>query len=391
MRAPRAPRARPTVPGWVLRGVPTAILLLCAAAASADVASLTAERARQTAGFEALDPDGDGRLGFDEMTPATRPWMRLADRNGDAALDVDEYIAFLNQPGGDFDAPLPESVELTADIPYAGSQHHRQQLDVLLPKTRASEGPLPVIAYVHGGGWSMGSRLMARPQVAAHVASGEYAAVAIGYRLSGEVTYPAPLHDLKAGIRWIRGNADRYGFDPDRICVMGASAGGHLTALIGTTNGSPEHAGKLGPYLSESSDVQCAIPLFGSTDLVHEAPVETGGSARRDAFLGGHGEPVAALARSASPILHVDASDPPFYFIHGTRDPLVPYVQSVNLDRALREANVPSALLTVEGGGHGDFFGPEISERVRRVLDHRLRGVGPSPESESLVHAPAGG
>ena len=74
----------------------------------------------------------------------------------------------------------------------------------------------------------------------------------------------------------------------------------------------------------------------------------------------------------------------------GTRDPLVPYAHSVNLDRRLRETNVPTALLTIEGGGHGDFFRPEITERVRGVLDHWLRGVGPAPRSETLIHPPAG-
>ncbi|MBW2392776.1 MAG: alpha/beta hydrolase, partial [Deltaproteobacteria bacterium] len=313
---------------WSLGSVP----------AAGDTGSRVAERARQAAEFEALDPNGDGQIALFEMQPATRPWMRLADTSRDGALDLDEYVAFLDQPGGDFDAPLPENVELIADIPYAGTEHHRQQLDLLLPRVRETEGPLPVIVYVHGGGWSLGSRLMARPQVAPHVASGHYAAAAIGYRLSGEVSYPAPLHDLKAGIRWIRANASRHGLDASRICVMGASAGGHLTSLIATTNGSTEHAGSLGPHRSESSDVQCAIPLFGSTDLVRQAPQATGGSSRRDAFLGGGGEAVLAAARSASPILHVDPSDPPFYFIHGTKDRLVPYDHSVNLDRELRAA-----------------------------------------------------
>lgn len=382
----RLATAQRRVPARIPGLVCIAFLALPALPAGGEPTSLVAERARQTAEFDAIDPDGDGRLRFEEMSPATRPWMQLGDRDGDGALDAGEYIAYLNQPGADFDVPLPENVVLTADLPYAGTDHHRQRLDVLLPKEPAGEGPLPVIAYVHGGGWSLGSRLMARPQVAPHVASGHYAAVAIGYRLSGEVTYPAPLHDLKAGIRWIRANAATYGFDPKRICVMGASAGGHLTSLIGTTNGSAEHAGALGPHGAESSDVQCAIPLFGSTDLTIPAPRSTGGASRRDAFLGGDD---ADVARSASPIAHADASDPPFYFIHGTADPLVAYSHSVNLDRTLRERGVSSALLTIEGGGHGDFFTPETAERVRRFLDAQLRGTGSSPQSETLKHAPA--
>ena len=216
---------------------------------------------------------------------------------------------------------------------------------------------------------------MARPQVAPHVASGRYAAVSIGYRLSGEVSYPAPLHDVKAGIRWIRAHADQYGFDPDRICAMGASAGGHLTALVGTTNGSAEHAGALGSHDDQSSDVSCAIDLFGPTDLTAATPSSRpsgAGPTSRAAFLGEADGSQSALARSASPLLQVDPGDPPFLIIHGTADPLVPYSDSVALDAALREAGVPSTLMTIEGGGHGDFFGPETTEQVRTFLDAHI-------------------
>lgn len=349
--------------------------------AAAEPASRVAERARQAADFEALDANGDGHFAFEEMDPRNRPWMRMGDTDGDGGLDLVEYGAYLDQPGGVFDIPLPDNVRLETDLPYAGNDHHRQTLDVYLPVEPASKGPLPVIAYVHGGGWSLGSKLMARPQVAPHVASGRYAAVAIGYRLSGEVPYPAQIHDANAGIRWIRANAARYGFDPDRICVMGSSAGGHLVALLGTTNGSSAHAGALGPTPELSSDVQCSIPLFGSTDLTKRAA-----SPSVAAFLAGDPDGYAARAREASPLLHVDPTDPPHYMIHGTADPLVAYTESVSIDSAFRAAGVPTALLTIEGGGHGDFFGPAITARVRAVLDWALYGVGDPPDSETLHH-----
>ena len=353
-------------------------LVLVSAAAAAESSSLAEERARQAAQFAALDRDGDGQLA-DEISPYQRTWMILSDRDGDGAIDLDEYVAFLNQPGGTFDAPLPDNVELIADIPYAGTDHHRQQLDLLLPRERATEAPLPVIAYVHGGGWSLGSRLMARPQVAPHVDSGRYAAVAIGYRLSGEVSYPAQIHDANAGIRWIHANAGRYGLDPDRICAMGSSAGGHLTALLGTTNGSAEHAGSLGPSPELSSDVQCAVDLFGPTDLTvpdseERRAASAGAPSSREMLLGAPVSEVPELARSASPLHQVDAGDPPFLLIHGTKDPLVAYSDSVALDAALRKAGVHSELMTIEGGGHGDFFGPPIVTRVRAFLDRHLAG-----------------
>jgi acetyl esterase/lipase len=349
--------------------------------AMAEPPSRIAERERQAAEFDALDTNGDGQFAFEEMAPRSRPWMRLGDTNGDGGLDLAEYRAYLDQPGGVFDIPLPENVRLDSDIAYAGSDHHRQTLDVYRPITPASGEPLPVIAYVHGGGWSLGSKLMARPQVAPHVDSGRYAAVAIGYRLTGEASHPAQIHDTKAGIRWIRANAERFGFDPARICVMGSSAGGHLVALLGTTNGSSAHAGTLGPTPELSSDVQCSIPVFGAMDLSDRAD-----SPSLDAFLAGDPESRVARAREASPLLQVDPTDPPHYMIHGTVDPLVAYSESVSIDAAFREAGVATALLTIEGGGHGDFFGPRITSRIRKVLDWALYGEGAPPDSETLVH-----
>lgn len=363
----------------------TLVLVLLSTPAIAEPASRVTERARQAQEFQALDPNGDGRIAFEEMDPRGRSWMSMGDTNGDGALDLEEYGAYLDQPGGVFDIPLPPNVKLSADISYADTDHHRQQLDVYLPRERASEGPLPVLAYVHGGGWSLGSKLMARPQVVPHVESGRYAAVAIGYRLTGEAAYPVQIHDTHAGIRWIRANAETYGFDPDRICVMGASAGGHLVALLGTTNGSASHAGTLGPTPELSSDVQCSIPVFGAMDLTKS---EEALSPSVAAFLAGDPDGRSARAREASPLMQVDASDPPHYMIHGTADPLVPYGDSVAIDAAFREAGVPSALLTIDGGGHGDFFGPEITSRVRAFLDSVFYGSGEAPGSETLMHTP---
>ena len=362
------------------------LLLACAllaAGTSAETDSRSAERARRAAAFAAIDANGDGLMASEEMPGQGARWMLTADANGDGGLDLDEYAAFLDQPGARFDLPIPPGVVHHPDVPYAGTSHHRQQLDVYVPREPAGGGPLPVIAHVHGGGWSMGSRLMARPHVLPHVASGHYAAVAIGYRLTGEAAHPAQIHDVKAGLRWIRANAERYGFDPDRICVMGASAGGHLAALVGTTNGSAAHAGSLGPSPELASDVACAIPVFGPMDLTKRLENLSPSVA---ALLAGPEEERTARAREASPLLHVDPQDPPHYLIHGTADPLVPYADSVTIDAAFRGAGVATALLTIEGGGHGDFFDERVTTRVRAFLDWALRGEGTAPPSETLEH-----
>ena len=279
------------------------------------------------------------------------------------------WFTFSDRQLGPSGAPLPANVRQIEGLPYAGTADPRQQVDVYLPRERSVSGPLPVIAYVHGGGWRLGSRVMAKPQVAPLVNSGRYAAVSIGYRLSWQSKWPAQIHDVKAGIRWIRAHAEEYGFDPTRICVMGSSAGGHLSAQVGTTNGAAAVEGELGPHLEASSDVQCAIDLFGPTDLHETHRVRGEVASMVEDLLGGAPERVPEAAREASPVVHVDPSDPPFMLIHGTRDATVPFAESVALDAALRRAGVPVVFQVIEGGGHGDFFSPEIVRRIQLFLE----------------------
>jgi len=129
---------------------------------------------------------------------------------------------------------VPEGVELKANLPYAGNDNPWQMVDLYLPKNRTPDKPLPVVVYLHGGGWSGGSRA-GGGMAAGYAASGNYAGVSVGYRLSAEVKWPARIHDCKAAIRWIRGHAKEYNLDPDRIGVTGTSAGGHLVSLLGLT------------------------------------------------------------------------------------------------------------------------------------------------------------
>ena len=134
---------------------------------------------------------------------------------------------------------VPDTVQLTADISYAGTDNLRQKLDLLLPKKRTKDSPLPVIAFIHGGAWLAGDKRSAHRRLAGFVSTGDFAGVSIGYRLSQEKIWPAQIHDCKAAIRWIHGNAKKYGLDAERIAVWGASAGGHLVAMLGTMMWAP--------------------------------------------------------------------------------------------------------------------------------------------------------
>src|SRR5262245_15898867 len=248
---------------------------------------------------------------------------------------------------------LPDSVKLEADIPYAGTDNPRQRLNLLLPKTPKDDRPLPVIAYIHGGAWLGGSRAAGHGRLAGYAAGGEYAGISIGYRLTGEAIWPAQIHDCKAAIRWIRANARKYNLDPDRIGVIGDSAGGHLVAMLGTSGGVKELEGDLGPHKDVSSRVQCVVDLFGPSDL--PAMKDYPSSLNHDAasspegkLVGGRVSDKKAVAAAASPITYVSPDDPPFLIIHGNKDMVVPYNQSERLSAALKKAKVECYFITVD-------------------------------------------
>src|SRR5262245_4489985 len=263
---------------------------------------------------------------------------------------------------------LPDAIKLEADIPYAGTNNPRQRLNLLLPKTPKDDRPLPVIVYIHGGAWLGGDRAGGHGKLAGYVAGGEYAGVAVGYRLTGEATWPAQIHDCKAAIRWVRANARKYNFDPDRIGVVGESAGGHLVAMLGTSGGVKDLEGDLGEHKGVSSRVQCVVDLFGPADIL---AMQDGGSrmdqdgpkSTEGKLLGGQVKETKEAARAASPVTYVAAYKPPILIIHGNKDPLVPYDQSERLSATLKKAKVDCYFVTVDGAGHGGFRNPEVQKR----------------------------
>ena len=295
----------------------------------------------------------------------------------------------------DRDSKTEGRVKHVRDVPYAGTKSSSQRLDIMLPENPQSK-KLPVVAFFHGGGWMSGDKESGYHRMEPTVAQGVCIGVTIGYRLSGKAKWPAQIHDGKAAIRWIRGNAERYGMDPERIAIFGTSAGGHLAALIGTTGDNPELEGTLGKHLGQSSRVSCAVEFFGPTDLLAKPKVSLlqrlqrlkGGKKGKDKkqverLLGGTGANVEDAARQASPLYHVSPDDPPFLIAHGTRDRTVPIDQSIRFHQALLKAGVPSTFIKVEGAGHG-IRSRELEIRAQQFLDFHLRGVGQGVDDSTI-------
>jgi acetyl esterase/lipase len=262
----------------------------------------------------------------------------------------------------------PYAVDLHPNLEYANVGGHSLRLDLYLPK--GATQPVPLIIWIHGGGWSTGSKSDCR--VVPLVPTG-FAVASIDYRMSQEAIFPAQIYDCKAAVRWLRANAATYHLDPTKFGAGGDSAGGHLVALLGTTAHPDLLEGNEGNP-GVSSEVQAVVDLFGPTDLAVIAP---GYSDSRDNavahLLGGPVDEKMDLARQASPVTYVNARSAPFYIANGDADTVVPVAQSVELNAALQKAGVPSTLHIVPGGGH-EFNDDAVNHEAIAFLTQYLMG-----------------
>ncbi len=270
------------------------------------------------------------------------------------------------------------------DIPY-GTRSKAQKLDVYFPDH--GNGPFPVILSIHGGAFKFGDK---RSEVAPMLEGLKrgYAVVSINYRLSPEAKWPAQIQDCKAAARWIRANAKKYKLNPEKIAAWGASAGGHLSAVLGTSGEVAVLEDLSFGNAKESSRVQAVVDWFGPTNFLNmdehlkESKVKdpqmhsTPGSPESE-LLGKNLEEVSELVKQADPGTYVSVDDPPFFIQHGTEDNLVPYQGSVELGRQLGNT-LGFDKVTIElfaGTKHGGpaFDTPENLEKIFSFLDRYLK------------------
>lgn len=312
-----------------------------------------------------------------------------------------------------------DDAQVTRDVVFA----HRATGDLLLDLYRPddSEGPVPVVVWVHGGGWFTGDRTLA-PDLVAHARATGCAMASIEYRLSGEALFPAQLHDARAAVRFLRDHATEFGLDPGRIGVWGASAGGHLATLVGLTGhivwlpgevedtgsttvawtasttgkagaaNAPAHATEGeqnggGSDVVDDASVQAVAQSYGPVDLAavvawsqERNPGSDGTRTPEARVLGGHPSTRPDLARAANPLTWIRGDAPPFQLSHGTGDVLVPHAQSEALHAALTAAGVTSELYLLDSYRHG-FLNPpgRLDVAMATVMDDgRLDTEGPA-------------
>ncbi len=305
--------------------------------------------------------------------------------------------------------PRYEDVRL-ASVPWDDGSTGELRFDVYQSPDQREAGPC--VVYLFGGGWSDGDYKQRTSQKAVYIrdlvelTERGLTVVSASYRLVQQAAFPACVHDVKALIRHLKAHGHDYLIDPDRIGVLGNSAGGHLAALLALTSDVPELEGEVGDDLDRGSDVRAAVLYYAPTDLVemarspHRAGVagtevdditsiaaterelfeqalaydrdEHGGMPLSHLLASGEGGEVADLLRRYSPASHVRADAPPLLILHGAADPLVPIEQSETFSRALADVGADATYLSYSRGGHGPSLGPAVDAFAYEFLIARL-------------------
>ena len=266
------------------------------------------------------------------------------------------------------------------------SQSQAQKLDIYLPDE--GDGPFPVIISIHGGAFKGGDKADGQVTAMLEGLKREYAVVSINYRLSGEAIFPAQIYDVKAAVRWIRANANQYKLNGEKMAAWGGSAGGHLSALLGTSGGVKELEDLTQGNATQSSRVNAVVDWFGPTDFmkmdeqlkegnvknpqVHSVP----GSPESE-LIGKNLADAPELVKAANPETYITKDDPPFFIQHGRIDNLVPYQQSVNLagklEKVIGKDKVTLEILPDSGHGGSGFSSPQNIEKVFAFIDRILK------------------
>ena len=270
------------------------------------------------------------------------------------------------------------------DIAYANISQ-AQKLDIYLPN--GGNGPFPVIVLIHGGGYQYGDKRSWIAMIPANEGiKRSYAIVSINYRLVGEAKAPQIINDAKAAIRWLRANATKYNLKGDKMAVWGPSAGGHLSALVGTSGDVKELEGLSLGNESESSRVQAVVDWFGPINfLTVDSQFSSLGLKGRQQnrpesessqVIGKNITDAPDEVKVFNPETYITKDDPPFFIQHGLKDTLVPYLQSTHFAEALsRVIGKDKVTLELVQGGHGGdvFSDPKNLQKVFAFLDKYLK------------------
>jgi acetyl esterase/lipase len=259
---------------------------------------------------------------------------------------------------GKYPPPVyPTNVRVEANVPYLGGDR-AEKADLYFPLQMPKDKKLPAILVIHGGGFNDGDK--ARPRemnIATNLVLQNYVCMSINYKLrrkAGDVTWPQAVYDAKAAVRWLRKNAERQQIDPERIGVIGCSAGGNLATMLVLTQ--PKDGFEVADT-NVSSAVSCAVDFYGAVDLMNYHDMKMFNRTRAEA---------PELYVKASPVTYARKDAPPILLVHGTADAVVPVRQSQTLDAALTKVGAEHQFVIVPDAPH--TFNLQPKQRDLRPL-----------------------
>ena len=337
--------------------------------------------------------------GFVALAITLASWCGLAGMVVASARTGDRFAAaFAEDLGADWRDPVARAgidrrlllpgpsarrggIERIRNVPYAGDDFRRHQLDVWRSK---DVGPgAPVLLQIHGGGWMTGNKDQQARPLLYHFAQQGWVCVAINYRLAPKAKWPDQLVDCKLALRWIREHVHEYGGDPEFVVATGGSAGGHLTALVGLTANRPEYQPG---FESVDTSVRAIVPLYGVYDFLDRHGFRHGGDsfpkfAQKKIIQAPPGEEVAMFAQ-ASPLDQIHPGSPPALIVHGTNDVLAPVEEARLFAAELRaQSDQPVVYVELPGAHHAfDLFhsarGLHVVAGIDDFLSRLLRHEG---------------
>ncbi|MCM8785387.1 MAG: alpha/beta hydrolase [Candidatus Omnitrophica bacterium] len=266
---------------------------------------------------------------------------------------------------------MEKKIEIIKDIPYRKVKNKELFLDII-KRVDEENKKLPVIVYIHGGGWISGNKETGLNKLLPFVENG-YLGVSISYRLSNEAKFPAQIEDCKCAIRFLRANSEKYNIDSEKIGVWGESAGGNLVCLLGVTDDNTFN--NSGEWKGYSSRVSAVCDWFGRTNfLIDIKRSEEGPYVYISKLLGGPIEENLEKAIKVSPYYYETKNCPPFLIVHGENDNIVPYSQSEMFYNKLKKNKVDVTLIKVKNAGHGVGFSKKVVNYVISFFDYHLKG-----------------
>lgn len=269
---------------------------------------------------------------------------------------------------------VPETVAFERDLEFANPDGQHLQLNLARPKNAG--GRRPAVLCIHGGGFRAGSR-EGNNGLCLKLAQRGFVAATASYRLAPKYQFPAAVHDVKAAVRWLRANADKYQIDPQRIGVTGDSAGGHLAQFLGVTAGVAQFEGDEG-NADQSSSVACVVNRSGPSNLLKSYDASVDAAEVLPLFLGGDRETARQRHVLASPLNWVTPAAAPTLLLHGTEDKYVAYEQAIWMRDRLQACGVEVELLTLTGAGHG-FKGADAEQAEQALFAFFAKHLAAKP------------